>query len=124
VSQSEVAKSIKIAVAQAEKMSGEKIKRATFSIGGIGLSGTTSNGTIITSRADYEITGLDLSKAIENSQTEIPQAQIINRQIIHTVPLQYKVDGKPIFGNPVGMKGARLEAKSFFVTCLNHPLWR
>jgi cell division protein FtsA len=120
VSQSEVAKSIKIAVAQAEKMSGEKIKRATFSIGGIGLSGTTSNGTIITSRADYEITGLDLSKAIENSQTEIPQAQIINRQIIHTVPLQYKVDGKPIFGNPVGMKGARLEAKSFFVTCLNH----
>jgi cell division protein FtsA len=61
VSQNEVAKSIKNAVAQAEKMSGEKIKRATFSIGGIGLTGTTSNGTIITSRADYEITSLDLN---------------------------------------------------------------
>jgi cell division protein FtsA len=120
VSQNEVAKSITQAISQAEKMAGVKVKRGIFSLGGIGLGGTISNGTVITSRADYEITEMDLNKAIEISQSEIPQAQIINRQVIHTVPLQYKIDGKPIFGNPIGMKGARLEAKTFFVTCLNH----
>ncbi len=120
VSQSEVARSIKTAVAQAEKMSGVKVKRGLFSIGGIGLTGLTATGMAVISRADYEITELDLQKAIDASQSEIPSAQTANRKIIHIVPLQYRIDGKQVFGNPVGMKGMRLEAKTFFVTCLNH----
>lgn len=120
VSQKEVARSIKIALAQAEKMAGVKVKRALFSIGGIGLSGIVSSGMVVISRADYEITNLDIEKAVDGSQSEIPQSQISNRRIIHTVPLQFRIDGKQVFGNPVGMKGMRLEAKTFFVTCLNH----
>jgi cell division protein FtsA len=120
VSQSEVAKSISIAAAQAEKMAGVQIKRAIFSIGGIGLSGITASGMAVISRADYEITELDLQKAVDASQSEIPQAQIANRRIIHTVPLSYRIDGKQVFGHPIGMKGMRLESKTFFVTCLNH----
>ncbi|OHA15091.1 MAG: cell division protein FtsA [Candidatus Taylorbacteria bacterium RIFCSPLOWO2_02_FULL_43_11] len=120
VSQSEVSKSISQAVAQAEKMSGIEVKRAIFSVGGIGLSGVTSSGMAVISRADYEITDLDLQKSIDASQSEIPQAQIANRRIIHTVPINFRIDGKQVFGNPVGMKGMRLESKTFFVTCLNH----
>ncbi len=120
VNQAEVARSISVAVAQAEKMSGIKIKKVFFSLGGIGLSGITSSGMAVISRADYEITDLDLQKATDASQSEVPQSQIINRRILHTVPLQYRIDGKQVFGNPIGMKGMRLEAKTFFVTCLNH----
>ena len=120
VNQKDVSKSISSAVAQAEKMSGVKIKRAILSIGGIGLGSVTATGMAVISRADYEITELDIQKAIDASQSEIPQAQIINRKIIHTVPLHFKIDGKQVFGNPIGMKGMRLEARTFFVTVLNH----
>ncbi|MBI2474528.1 MAG: cell division protein FtsA [Candidatus Taylorbacteria bacterium] len=120
VSQSEVAKSISQATAQAKKMSGVPINRALFSIGGIGLAGLTASGMAVISRADYEITDLDIQKATDASQSEIPQAQVANRRIVHTVPLSYRIDGKQVFGNPIGMKGMRLEARTFFVTCLNH----
>lgn len=120
VNQKDVSKSVRSAVAQAEKMAGVKVKQAILSIGGIGLSGVTTTGMAVISRADYEITDLDIVKATEASQSEIPQAQIANRRIIHTVPLSFRIDGKQVFGNPVGMKGMRLEARVFFVTCLNH----
>lgn len=120
VNQKDVSKSIKSAVAQAEKMADVKVKRAILSIGGIGLSGVSATGMAVISRADYEITELDVQKAIDASQSEIPQAQIANRRIIHTVSLNFRIDGKQVFGDPVGMKGMRLEAKTFFVTVLNH----
>src|SRR3989338_6324235 len=120
LNQEEVVKSLRLAVNQAEKAAGIKIKKAFVSIGGIGISGITSNGTIIISRADGEITDLDIKKAVDASQSEIPQSFSLNRRIIHTVQIQFKVDGKQIYGKPSGMKGVKLEAKVLFITCLEH----
>ena len=121
MNQEEVAVSLRSAIGQAEKASGVKIRKAFVAIGGIGLSGVVSNGTIIISRADYEITDLDVRKVTEASLTEIPKTVSINRKVMHTVPIQFKVDGKAVYGKPVGMKGTKLEVKTFFITCLeNH----
>lgn len=114
----EVTKSLSEAVKQAENSAGIKIKRAIFSIGGIGLSSTTSTGTILVSRADKEITENDINQVLEESRHSISEDQILNKKILHSIPLTYKIDGKPVFGDPVGMKGNRLELKTFFVTCL------
>lgn len=122
INQSDVIKSIKSAVAQAEKSSGMKIKRAYLSIGGVGLSAVTSTGSVVISRADLEITDLDLKKALEVAETEIPSSYSLNRKIIHTVPIQFKIDGKVVLGNPLRMKGARLEAKVLFISCLEQHL--
>ena len=120
LNQEEVAKSLRHAISQAEKASGVKIKKALVSIGGIGLSAVTSSGTIVISRADYEITALDIIKALDVSQSEIAKTYSQNNKIIHTVPIQFKVDGKMIYGKPIGMKGARLEVKTLFISCLEH----
>jgi len=120
LNQDEVTKSLRQALEQAEKASGIKIKKAFISIGGIGLAGITTVGTAVISRADGEITELDIKKATEASQSEIPQSFSLNRKIIHTVPIQFKVDGKQIYGRPLGMKGTKLEAKALFITCLEH----
>ena len=121
LNQEEVSSSIKIALGQAEKATGVKIKRAFVSIGGIGLSGVTSNGTIIISRADYEITELDITKVIDASLAEIPKSLALNRKVMHTVPIQFKVDNKVIYGKPLGMKGTKLEVRTLFIICLeNH----
>ena len=120
LNQEEVTESVREALNQAEKAAGVKIKKTFVSIGGVGLGGITSNGTIVISRADSEITDLDITKAIEVSQSEIPTSFSLNRKIIHTVPIQFKVDGKLVYGKPLGMKGTKLEAKTLFITCLEH----
>lgn len=118
LNQEEVVKSLRSAISQAEKASGVRITRAIISIGGVGLAGITTTGSVAISRADSEISDLDIKKAIEVAQTEIPSSFSLNRKIIHTVPIQFKVDGKPVYGKPAGMKGAKLEAKVLFITCL------
>ncbi|MCB9806188.1 cell division protein FtsA [Candidatus Nomurabacteria bacterium] len=122
INQTEAVRSIRKAVRQAEKKSGIRISRAFLSVGGIGLASYVSTGTIMISRADSEITELDIEKVLEDSERQIPPTISINRKIIHTIPLEYLVDSKPVFGNPVGLKGAKLEAKVLFITCLEHHL--
>ncbi len=122
INSTDVVKSIHEAVTQAEKTSGQKIRRAFLSVGGIGLSSLVSQGTAMISRADNEITNLDVSKALENCEKEIPSSIILNKKIIHAVPIQYKLDGKPVLGRPIGMKGIKLEVKVLFITCLEHHL--
>ena len=122
VNQIEAIKSIQTAIRQAEKMAGVKISKAFLSVGGVGLSSIVSSGTIVTSRADSEITSLDIEKLHQLAEAEIPQSQSLNRRILHSIPLQYKIDGKIVLGKPEGMKGMRLEVKILFITCLSSHL--
>ncbi|MCX6703550.1 MAG: cell division protein FtsA [Candidatus Zambryskibacteria bacterium] len=119
----DVTESVATAVAQAEKTSGVSIKRAYISVGGVGLSGVTSIGQTVVSRADLEITELDLGKVSDACEAEIPPALIQNRRILHAIPVSYKIDSKMMLGNkPMGMRGSKLEAKMLFITCLEPHL--
>jgi len=110
-----VAKSIQKAVAQAETTLGFKIRKAYVSIGGISLSSTISIGSVIISKADQEITNLDVAKVISNSEENL---EVLNKKIIHTIPIGYKLDGKDIYARPEGLRGIKLEVRTLFITCL------
>lgn len=114
----EVIKSVKDSITKAEKISGIKIKKAFISIGGIGVGSVITQGSVIISRADGEVADLDIKKALEICENEIPTATSLNRKIIHIIPLQYKLDEKIVLGKPIGMKGTKLEVKVLFVNCL------
>ena len=118
----DVALSIRRALSEAEKKSGVKVKKAFVSVGGIGLGSITSTGSIVISRADLEITSLDVKKVQEQCEKDLPPASILNRKIINNVPLQYKIDGKSTLGKPEGMKGSKLEVKMLYITCLEHHI--
>ncbi len=120
--QKEVVKSIRTAVAQAEKNAGVSIRRAHVSISGVGLGAIVSTASVNTTKADAEITDLDVKRAIEESEKELPNQYIQNRKIIHTIPLEFKIDGKKVLGKPQGLKGIRLEARVLYMTCLAHHL--
>ncbi len=66
------------------------------------------------------MTDLDLAKLREQCEADIPPASSANRRIIFDVPMQYKIDGTPVLGNPSGMTGNKLEQKMIFITCLDH----
>jgi cell division protein FtsA len=114
-----VADSIKKAVTEAEKTLGSRIRSASLSIGGISLGSVISTGEVIISRADQEVTQLDISKALAESEENL---EIINKKIIHIIPLSYKLDGKDLHGRPEGMHGIKLEVKTLFITCLKQNI--
>jgi len=115
IQESEVARSIKSAIAQAEKNAGVKIKRAHIGIGSIGLEEIYSHGEIIPARADSEVTSSDLEKVMLDSEERIMD-HIPNRRILHSIPLRYTIDGTPVMGRPQGLKGTKLEIDSLFIT--------
>jgi cell division protein FtsA len=108
--------SVKNAVAMAEKTSGVKIRRAYVSIGSTSLRGEISSGIAIVSKADGEVTGLDLNKSLEEAEENLNSQ---NKRIIHTFPLAHKLDGRDVEGRLEGMRGTKLETKALFVTCSN-----
>src|ERR1039458_7313235 len=65
ISGSDVTESVRVAVGLAQKSSGVKIRKAFVSIGGIGLSAITNIASVMVSRADMEVSELDIDKASE-----------------------------------------------------------
>lgn len=119
----EVAESIKNAVKQAEKTSGIKINKAYVAVNGIGLSAITSTASTVIGRADLQISEIDMDKASSICEENLPQNLIQNNKVLHSIPLSYKIDGKPLLTKtPLGLKGSKLEVKMMFITCLEPHL--
>lgn len=112
----EAVSSLKNAISLAEKSSGIKIRRAFVSIGGVTLRGDTVSGVGIVSKADGEVTNLDINKALQDCEDNL---NLNNKKIIKSIPLSFKLDGKEILGRPEGMRGTKLEVKALFITCSN-----
>ncbi len=119
---SDTVKSIRAAIKQAEKKSGVEITEVFLGVGGIGLSSTAINGQTIVSRADGEITDLDIERVIQESQEAIPTSISANRKVIHAIPLEFAIDGESVLGQPVGLKANKLQVRTLFITYLEHHL--
>lgn len=118
----DVTRCIKLAVAQAEKIADIKIKKGYISIGGIGLSSVVGKGSVMITKADLEITNLDVKNVLTEAENSLSPSSLTNKQIIQTVPQAFKIDGQMLIGRPVGMNGSKLEAKVLFIICLKQHL--
>ncbi len=117
VNKEEVTASIKEARRQAEAAAHVPIKSGFLAVGGISLDEARATGSAIISRADQEITSLDIEKAAKTAR-EAAAPGFLNRHVLHSIPLEYRVDGAKVLGDPLGMKGVRLEIDYLFITCL------
>jgi cell division protein FtsA len=71
---------------------------------------------------DSEVTSGDIRKINEQCEVDIPHQFLLNREIIHAIPLQYKLDGKVVLGRVLGLKGTKLEIKILFITALSQHI--
>lgn len=122
VSIPDVSRCVHMAVGKAAKQAGVEVKRAYVSVSGAGLGSAVATGSVAVSRADLEVTTLDIENANEAAENSIPEALSINRKIINSIPLETKLDGKPALTRVEGMRGSKLEVKMLFITCLEHHL--
>lgn len=112
----EVSRSLKASVAMAEKRAGLKTRNCFLSVGGPDIGYIRSKGLIMVSRANHEISEFDANRAVEQCQSNVEP--LTNRDILHSYPLSFTVDGKFKTINPVGMAGSKLECEAVFITAL------
>ncbi len=113
----DAAQSVRLARKQAEQTARVPLRKGFLAIGGVSLDEVRASGQCIISRADQEITDLDLEKVLDTAR-EAAKPNFLNRTVLHEIPLEYRVDGSKMLGEPIGIKGTRLEADYLFVTCL------
>ncbi len=109
----DVADAIVQAVTEAERISGQQIRRATINVNGSHVQGFNSKGVIAISAANREITPEDRMR-VEEAATVVSLPA--NREIIQFFAKNYSLDGQTNIKDPVGMQGIRLEVDAHIVT--------
>jgi cell division protein FtsA len=98
----------------AESIIGLPIRRAVIGISGLGVTFTNSEGLIVISRPENEISDSDVDRVIQDSLTKA--FGLTNNEIIHVIPKNYTIDNQSGIRYPVGMVGSKLEAKTLMVS--------
>lgn len=105
--------SIEKAIELAEEMAHVEIQSVFAGIAGGHIKSFNSRGTVPITHKDNEITNEDVNRVISMAKAiSIP----IDREVIHTIPQEFIVDGQGGVKDPRGMSGVRLEAEVHIVT--------
>ena len=103
--------SIRKAKEEAELMAGVRIEGVWLGVGGQHIQSFASAGMVAVRHK--EVRQEDIDRVIEAAKAvAIPQ----DRQVLHVLPQDFKIDGQIGIFDPVGMSGVRLEASVFIVT--------
>ncbi|MEK7560311.1 MAG: cell division protein FtsA, partial [Patescibacteria group bacterium] len=109
----EAALPISEAIASLIKSSGVPKENIYAGIGGLGISFQKSKGLVVISRADGEVSKEDMKRAVLASEAGLSRIQ--NKDVLHRIPLLYKVDGEMPTQDPSGLSGNKLEVETMFV---------
>ena len=107
------AASLRKSVQEASRASGSTIRSAVVGVSGAHLGSSLTRGVIAVSRADGEITEDDVGRVLRAAEGFISKSP--NREIIHVMPREFKIDGERGIRNPVGMVGMKLEVEALVI---------
>ncbi|QOP45990.1 cell division protein FtsA [Sulfurimonas paralvinellae] len=106
------ARSIKIAVEDAKRVSGSTITSAIVSISGAYTKSLNSNG--IVNIQSKEISFEEIKRVMH---TSLYNANIPNEyEVLHALPFNFKVDDQDYIEDPLGMNASRLEVETHIIT--------
>ena len=96
---------------EAELMSGYKIEEVYVGIGGNHVKSFDSRGMVAI--RNKEVKADDISRVIEAAKAVAVPA---DREVLHVLPREFKIDDQTGIFDPIGMSGVRLEANVHIVT--------
>jgi cell division protein FtsA len=104
---------IEAATEKAERMAGVHVSHVYVGVTGEHMQSTNNRGVVAVTGEDREVISNDVKRVVDASK-------IINiaadRQIVHSLPRHYTIDGQDGVTDPVGMSGGRLEVDTHIVT--------
>jgi cell division protein FtsA len=103
--------SIRKAIREAEVSSGVGIKSVSVTFSGAHIKGFASTGAV--GIRGKEVRAADVARVIESAQTVYTP---LDREVLHIVPTEFKLDGQEGITDPVGMRGVRLEVAVYIIT--------
>lgn len=103
--------SIRKAKEEAELMAGEELPPVWMSVGGTHIDSFDSSG-MVAIRND-EVRKEDVDRVIEAAKAVVIPT---DRQVLHILPKDYRIDGQEGIRDPIGMSGVRLEASVHIIT--------
>lgn len=103
----------------AERMAGLEVKTAYVSVSGAHIKSQNSTGVVAVATPNQEITDSDVERVIEAARAISLSS---DREIIHVIPKDYKVDSQDGIKDPVGMTGVRLESEAHIITGMSTAL--
>jgi cell division protein FtsA len=104
--------SIRNSIEEAKLMAGiEELESATIGIAGNHIYAFNSSGVVPVKHK--EIDQADVDRVIEAAKAVLIPS---DREIIHVIPQEFKVDNTSGIKNPIGMRGSRLEVNVHIVT--------
>jgi len=105
---------IRTAVDKVQRMAGNVLIRSVVvGITGEHISSLNSRGVIAITSPDKEVTHSDVDRVVDASKVIVLPPE---REIIHSIPRGFTVDGQDGVKDPVGMSGSRLEVETHIVT--------
>lgn len=109
-----VAQSCHQALEQVERMSGVRGEDLVVSVSGPDIECETAVGVIAIGRPDGEVIEDDVRRALEETRARITLP--LNREVLHVLPKNYRLDDQSNIKDPIGMKGVRLELTALVVS--------
>ena len=104
-------KSIHSSLEEARLMSGVQLHKASIGIAGNHIYSFNSSGVVAIK--GKEITHDDIERVMETAKAVVIPS---DREVIHIIPQEFRVDNTSGIKNPIGMCGTRLEAHVHIVT--------
>lgn len=111
----DAADAVRASVDAARRASGVAIRSVWLAVDGAHISVSSSRGVVAVSRADQEISPEDVRRALAAAETFV--AKNTNKEILHMIPRDFKVDREVGVKDPVGMHGVRLEVDALIIEC-------
>ena len=107
-----ITESVRSCMKEAELMAGVSVDRVYAGIGGDHVRATSSMGVVAVS--EEEVTADDIERVhVVARAVALPP----DREMVHAIPQEYRVDNQRGIKDALGMAGVRLEAEVFLVTC-------
>ncbi len=107
----EMTDSIRSSIKEAELMAGATVDRVYAGMGGDLIRASTSMGVVAI--AEEEVSADDVERVhVVARAVALPP----DREMLHAIPQEYRVDHQRGIKDPLGMSGVRLEAEVFLVT--------
>ncbi|WP_027893467.1 cell division protein FtsA [Calidithermus chliarophilus] len=103
---------------QAERVAGVKAEQVFVGVAGSHIKSVTSHG-LAAIRRGHSITQADIDRAIEQAKAYPFEGDV---DLIHALPLEFRVDGQEGIRDPIGMAGVRLEVDVHLVAAGRGPI--
>ncbi len=114
----QTSESIAQALAQAQRVSGFDVESALVSVTGTHIESANSRG-VATIHGGRAVSQADIDRALESAEEiVVPE----NRELIHSIPRGYTLDGQDGIKEPMGMLGFKLEVEAHIATGAVPPI--